>query len=218
MNDQHQTYWDSFYASRSSSEVRVDPSAFAQWVGERESIERPVVEFGFGNARDSLWFARRGNPVKGFDFATSAVRQGQGRADGEGLAAAFQELDLYDQAACNEVAKSIAAIEGEPVIYGRFLIHSLETDGRHNLLDLAATALADGGDIYLEFRTGLDQGEKHLFGDSHFRTYLDPELVSSEVVERGGVMTHSEAGYGLAVYKTEDPHVARLAARFGGGA
>ncbi len=211
---EHQTYWDSFYASRSSSAVPLEPSAFARWVHARLEPGRPVVEFGFGNARDSFWFARQGNPVTGYDFAASAVHQAQGRADAESVDGRFFELDLYDEGGCADVAKAVASIGGRPVVYGRFLIHSLETDGRHNLFDLVKDGLVDGGEVYLEFRTGLDQGQQHLFGDDHFRTYLDPEVVAAELTERGAVIDHLEAGHGLAVYKTEDPHVARIAASF----
>jgi hypothetical protein len=209
---QLQAYWDGFYSSRASSAVPVEPSAFARWVGGRLTHGQPVVEFGFGNARDSLWFARQGHHVTGYDFADSAVDQAQGKAHGEGLRATFSRLDLYDTAEVEVVGKSIAVAEGRPAIYGRFLIHSLEHAGRHNLLDLAATGLADDGDLFLEFRTGLDQATKHAFGEAHYRTYLDPELVVSELEDRGATIVHSESGTGLAVYKTEDPHVARIVA------
>ncbi len=212
----HHEYWDSFYASRASNAVPAAPSAFAEWTEQRLAAEQTLVEFGFGNARDSLWFARQGHAVVGYDFAQTAVHQAQGRADAEDLGASFNTLDLYDAAAVTDAGASIAARDTQPVIYGRFLIHSLEDAGRHHLFDLAAQALRAGGELYLEFRTGQDQGEEHVFGEDHFRVYLDPALVEQEIVDRGGKVTHNEAGYGLAVYKTEDPHVARLVASWAG--
>ncbi len=207
---EHHDYWDSFYATRASTSVPAAPSSFAEWTRARLAEGQPVVEFGFGNARDSLWFAREGHRVLGFDFSETAVRQAQGRADGAQLAGRFEELDLYSSANTADAVKKIKEFGEDPVIYGRFLIHSLEHSGRHNLFDLAAEALPSGGSMYLEFRTGSDRGENHLFGDDHFRIYLDPEDVAREIEERGGRVAHVEAGHGLAVYKTEDPHVARM--------
>jgi hypothetical protein len=212
-SEQYREYWDSFYAGRASS-VPADPSPFAGWVQGRMKPSQPIVELGFGTARDSLWFARQGHSVAGYDFAGSAVARARGLADAEGLAASFNVLDLYDTHAVQVAAKEIRETTPAPAVYGRFLIHSLEESGRANLLDLAAEALAGGGELYLEFRTGQDQGQQHLFGDDHFRVFLDPGIVVAEIEERGGRVTHHEASHGLAVYKTEDPHVARLVARW----
>lgn len=210
----HHAYWDSFYQSRESSSVPEAPSAFAEWVRERLRPDQPVVELGFGTARDSLWFARQGHQVTGYDFAESAVHKAQGAADGHGMDADFAVLDLYDGGAVDSVTQEIVGTTNAPAVYARFLIHSLEDAGRAHLLDLAAKVLTSGGELYLEFRTGQDRGEEHLFGDDHFRVYLDPDTVVREIEQRGGEVMHCEAGHGLAVYKTEDPHVARIVARW----
>jgi len=211
---EHHEYWNSFYSGRASSGVPEEPSAFARWVQERLGPDQPLVELGFGTARDALWFATQGHPVQGFDFAESAVPRAQGEADGQGVSAAFAVLDLYDASGVQVAAKDIRRTTSTPAVYGRFLIHSLEEVGRANLLDLAAEVLAAGGDLYLEFRTGQDRGQQHVFGDDHFRVYLDPDIVVREIEERAGTIVHSEAGHGLAVYKTEDPHVARIVAQW----
>ncbi|WP_156393644.1 MULTISPECIES: class I SAM-dependent methyltransferase [unclassified Nocardioides] len=206
-------YWDGFYDSVASGGVPGEPSAFARWAHERIAPGAPVVELGFGTARDAFFFANSAHPIRAYDFAEAAVRHARERAASEALDAEFDVLDLYDADSVLSAAAQLSALT-EPVVYGRFLIHSLEDHGRTNLLDLAAKALAGGGELLLEFRTGLDAGGTHLFGDDHFRIYLDPDHVAGEIVARGGTITHREAGHGLAVYKTEDPHVARLAATF----
>ena len=100
-------------------------------------------------------------------------------------------------------------------MYGRFLVHSLEDAGRANLIRLAADGPgASGGELFLEFRTGKDLGQEHLFGDDHFRQFIDPMVVELEIEELGGEVTYREEGCGLATYKTEDPHVARIVAHF----
>ena len=161
-----------------------DPSAFATWVAGQLRSEQTIVECGFGNARDSFWFAHHGHAVRGFDFADSAV------AAAQGVAAAEPSMDARFQV----------------------LIHSLEDEGRHNLIELAGSL---SGEMYVEFRTGKDAGQTHLLGDDHYRTYLDPQTVVTEIEARGGVVMVLEQGHGMAVYKSEDPHVARIVATWG---
>lgn len=205
-------YWDAFYASRASADVPEEPSAFARWVRGRLQPADRVLEFGFGTGRDSLWFARQGHPVTGYDFAESAVDAATARAEREGLGASFAMLDLYDRAAVRALGASLSSTDGRAAVYGRFLIHSLEEAGRANFLDLSSVALGGGGNLFLEFRTGKDEGARHLFGDDHFRVYLDPEVVVGEIESRGGRVVTLEQGHGLAVYRSEDPHVARVVA------
>jgi hypothetical protein len=211
---EHRQYWDTFYASRVSADVPVEPSPFAHWVAPSLEAGQLVAEFGFGNARDSLWFALAGHEVMGFDFAHSAVEHAAARAGELGLTATFSELDLYEEVDVKAAADAILERGTPPAIYGRFLIHSLEDAGRQHLLDLASRVLEQGGALFLEFRTGQDKDATHVFGEDHYRHYLDPEVVAQEVRARGGRVTHLESGHGLAPYKTEDPHVARLVARW----
>ena len=213
MSSEHQLYWNSFYGDRVSAQVPTAPSAFAKWVSDLVRPPESIAEFGFGNARDSLWFAAGGYTVLGFDFADSAVAAATVRASEAPGDATFKKLDLYDGDAVAGVQNHLSELHVK-VIYGRFLIHSLEAHGRAALLDLAAVVLRPGGSLYLEFRTGQDASTAHAFGEDHFRTYVDPDLVVAEVEERGGAVTHLATGTGMAVYKTEDPHVARLVARW----
>lgn len=154
--------------------------------------------------------------MRGFDFAESAVTHAQALADEQGLDARFAHLDLYDRAAVDRVAASLSPDSAPRAVYGRFLVHSLEDAGRANLIRFSAAVLGGrgGGQLFLEFRTGKDLGQEHLFGDDHFRQFIDPMVVELEIEDLGGEVTYREEGCGLAVYKTEDPHVARLTAVF----
>ena len=136
-------------------------------------------------------------------------------AERRGLPASFRALDLYDRESVAVVAKRVPEeVTGPKSVYARFLVHSLEDEGRANLMRFAAVVLDDGGELLLEFRTGEDQGKPHIFGDAHFRVYLDPATVVEEVTEHGGSIVEQVTGHGLAVYRTEDPHVARMVARW----
>lgn len=207
-------YWDAFYAERAASLVPDQPSAFAGWALERMGPNQTLVEFGFGTARDSLWFALHGHRVRGFDFAESAVTGARASASKTGVDAGFDVIDLYDRATMKHLMFELRGLSSPPVIYGRFLLHSLTDEGRHNLFDLMAGLEPVGCTFFFEFRTGQDAEAMHLFGDDHFRQFLDPDVVTREIVERGGAVDISVVGTGLATYKTEDPHVARIFGRW----
>jgi hypothetical protein len=211
--DAHRRYWDEFYKSARSADVPPDPSAFAAWTQERLRADQLIVEFGFGTARDALWFLQQGHPVRGYDFAGSAVDAANLHAEALPGDAQFAVLDLSDTSAVDETVAELSGHQQAPAVYGRFLIHSLTDDGRTNLIDLARSL---GGELYVEFRTGKDEGKTHVFGDDHYRTYLDPESVVLEIEARGGRVTTLDQGHGRAVYKSEDPHVARVVADFAG--
>jgi SAM-dependent methyltransferase len=215
IGEQHHDYWDGFYAGAVSARVPDQPSAFARWVDDRLAPGHEVVELGFGTGRDSVFFARQGHSVRGYDFAESAVAHVRRQAEEQALTGRFDVLDLYDDAQVSRVAASLPPTAAPRAVYARFLVHSLEDAGRANLIRLSAAVLGgSGGELFLEFRTGKDLGHEHLFGDDHFRVFIDPATVEQEIEAAGGEVSHHEEGCGLAVYKTEDPHVARLVAHF----
>lgn len=211
----HRDYWDGFYSGSASGRVPEQPSAFAAWVDGQLPAGREVVELGFGTGRDSLFFARQGRPVQGFDFAESAIAHARTRAGEQRVTSRFDVLDLYDDLGVTRVAQTLSSATVIRAVYARFLVHSLEDAGRANLLRFSAEILGGGrGELFLEFRTGKDLGQEHLFGDDHFRQFVDPMTVELEIEALGGQVTYREEGCGLAVYQTEDPHVARLVAHF----
>ena len=210
----HHDYWDHFYAGAVSADVPEEPSDFATWVARRLPAHQPIVEAGFGTARDALWLAGRGHPVLGLDFSENAVAHANDTARRRAVPALFDLLDLGDAAAVRAATRRLVRVRGPRAVYGRFLLHSLEGEGRAHFLGLARRLLLDGGELLLEFRTGLDVGGHHLFGDDHFRAYLDPDAVVAEIEALGGEVVAREEGRGLAVYRSEDPHVARLVATF----
>ncbi len=74
---------------------------------------------------------------------------------------------------------------------------------------LASAVARRGGECWLEFRTAEDAQAPHVFGE-HFRRYLELGEVVAEVEEQGMRVLDSAEGRGMAVYKDEDPWVARL--------
>jgi len=210
-NNGNHDHWWSFYFGRSQETVPTEPSPFARWVHDREPPDSAIVDIGAGTGRDALWFARRQHDVLGLDYIPAATERADRQARDEDLPARFRTLNLYDIRQVLAIGADLAHRDTPPALYGRFLIHALEDAGRHNLWRIASMCLRRGGRFYVEFRTGLDAGAEHEFGE-HFRRYLEPDTVVAEIEAAGGQIEHREAGHGLAVYKQEDPHVCRLVA------
>lgn len=207
----HQSYWDGFYGGVADSAVVQDPSPFATWVAARQEEAGRLIDVGTGTGRDGLWFAANGYQVTGFDYSPPSIALAARRAQEQQVVARFQQLDLYDAEAVQAEARRCASA-GPNTVYARFLVHAIEDAGRANLFAFAREAAA-GGAFYLEFRTGKDAGREHVFGE-HFRLYLDAQQVIDELEELDAQVFVHEEGHGLAVYRDEDPHVARLGVRW----
>lgn len=207
----HRSHWDEFYGGVADSAVVQDPSPFAMWVHAQEGAGGRLIDVGTGTGRDGLWFAAHGYEVLGFDYSPASIALATRRADEQQANARFEELDLYDRYAVGLAARRSRG-PGPTTAYARFMVHAIEDAGRANLFDFAREVTA-GKVFYLEFRTGKDAGKEHVFGE-HFRLYLDGQQVVDELEALGARLLHHEEGHGLAVYRDEDPHVARLAVRW----
>ena len=213
-------YWDAFYAGRAAQDVPPGCSAFAEWVSGSAVARQRGRGVRLRDARDSFHFAGLGHRL--LRASTSP------RAPSTRLRCARsprrRRATTSPSRSPSSTSTSASPPSGWPTswsehqvdaVYGRFLLHSLEEEGRANLFDLASRVLSGrSGELLVEFRTGQDAGHQHLFGDDHYRAYLDPDAVVAELQRRGGRIDELVTGHGLAVYKSEDPHVARIAASF----
>jgi len=206
-HNMHRDYWTRFYANRATSFVPDEPSSFARWVLPQLSQD-VLVEIGSGTGRDGLWLAAQGKKVLGYDYAEPAVDMANAIAAERSLPAEFRVGNLYDVDDVAQVVGDVAA--QHPDVYARFLLHSLEADGRKNLFALLAGLLGEnGGRAYLEFRTDADAELPHVLED-HYRAYLPMSEVIALAEQAGLRSVYDLTGRGLAPYRDEDPVVGRL--------
>ena len=66
------SYWNNFYAGKFDIAI---PSQFCVLVATEADKSRPVVEFGCGNGRDSIYLARHGFTVFAGDLSKQAVKK-----------------------------------------------------------------------------------------------------------------------------------------------
>ncbi len=212
--DAKRAYWDEFYASSRLRDVPEEPTKFARWVRKRIEPATRIVELGCGSGRDTLWFASKGYDVEAFDFASSAVARVRAAAAAFGRTIPVRELDLSRHDDVHDAAQAVLAAGAPRVVYARFLLHSLDECGQAGLFQFAATVLRSGGLLFLEFRARQDEAGLHLFGDDHFRTYPKVEDVVAAIESHGGQVLKAKTRQGWAPYRTEDPFVTRVIARW----
>jgi SAM-dependent methyltransferase len=208
----HEPYWELFYSTK-ASKVPAEPSSFARWVAAQEPRPTSLLDVGSGTGRDSLWLSGEGMEVLGCDYSQAAVSFAAERAAEQGREAQFRLLNLYEVRQLLVVGAVLARERRTDAVYARFLVHALEDDGRRNLWRFARSVLAPTrGRIYLEFRT---EATEHEFGE-HYRHFVQPDVVGSELAEHGFTVEHCENRHGLAVHRSEDPRVCRMVAKLEG--
>ncbi len=206
----HRKRWDAFNASRGKRLLK-NPSPFARWVNSEFASASTLVDAGCGGGRDTRLFARTGRPVIGVDYSLGAVLRANRWAARRAPNASFELLNFYDTRAALAMGARLSRHDHPLDLYARFVLHALEDRGRANFWRMASMALRGGGRLFVEFRTERDRRNSHVFG-THFRRYLDPDLVVAEIEAIGGRVVHQEAGTGLAPFRSEDPHVCRIVA------
>jgi SAM-dependent methyltransferase len=203
-------HWFPFYESSEAANVPSTPSPFARWFAEQEHTGL-VVDVGCGTGRDSLWLAGQGFAVRGLDYAPPAVALARQAAAERAVDARFDVLNLYDSRHVLAMGATLSHTEGPVFLYGRFLLHALTDLGRKHLWLLARMSMRNGRRFYLEFRAAAPHLPEFEFGE-HYRQHLNPDRIAEEIERMGGQIEDRVDGYGLAVYKNEDPYVSRMVA------
>jgi SAM-dependent methyltransferase len=177
------------------------------------------VEFGCGNGRDSVFFARAGHTVFGCDMSRAGIATAQKGAIAAGAGdCRFFPLDISQPDEIDaffarpELAEAIRA-ERQLLIYMRFFLHAITEQAERTLFTALRRNIPREYRIAAEFRTDQDCNTEKAHTVEHFRRYIRPnDLIARMTSEYGLVVNSTESGYGLSVYRTEDPHLCRVLA------
>lgn len=196
-------HWTRFYQGKTTPPM---PSPFAQFAATQipASIRR-VVDLGCGNARDTLAVAG-GRKVLGVDYSPSAIEHNR-RLNSDLVS--FARADVSKVRSLTRALSQFLSVE--PVaVYSRFFIHAIDIHAESVLLRFLKRNLLPGSMLLLEFRTDKDAQTKKEFGE-HYRRFVDPKAFAQRI-KSGGYFSvvYERQGHGMAVYKDEDPHVARM--------
>jgi SAM-dependent methyltransferase len=202
-------YWDSYYRERN---VPTFPSQFAVFALSQAPDVRTVIEFGCGNGRDAFFFVRQGMRVIGIDRSAEAISQCSNACLGKN-GSAFFKADVGDPGyeAFWEAFDTIP--RGRILVYCRFFIHAINDREEGAFLKLVFDILSKREGVFMaEFRTQKDRDQNKIAPD-HYRRFRDPIAFSLAAAKAGLHCDYFVEGFGMANYKQEDAHVARLILR-----
>jgi len=200
-------YWNSYYADHPED----TPSPFAQYVMERYLKDRRgyLVDFGCGNGRDSLYFAKNGLCVLGMDASGVAVEQLKKRSgkNPRFIAGDFSSY-RYD--------------EGSPdFVYCRFSIHAIDAEQQAQFLQNAEDCLGAGSILMIEVRSvndalygkGTAAGKNAFIYGGHYRRFIEIPELQADLILSGFNILEAEESTDFAPYNGESPSVIRIIAK-----
>jgi len=204
-------YWNDFYSRFNISH----PSQFCVMTAIETDQSVPVVEFGCGNGRDSIYLATHGRTVYGCDLSAPAIEANAAKSkDVSGV-----EFAVVDASCATQVGAIVAKARGPPadasrvVVYTRFFLHSIDQAQEDKFLAALSSALVAGDKLYFEFRCKMDEALEKVHGKDHYRRYVDTPAMLEGLVKLGFAVEYEITGRGMAKYKQEDPYVSRVIAR-----
>ena len=203
-------YWNSFYSRFNISH----PSQFCVMTAIEVDSACPIVEFGCGNGRDSIYLATHGFTVYGCDLSAPAIEQNAAKSkDVPNI-----EFVVVDAASAQQVQgvidKARAASEVDNVnIYTRFFLHSVDETQEAKFFAALSSAMVAGDKLYFEFRSAMDESLDKVHGKEHYRRYIQTPDMMEDLGKLGFDVTYECTGQGMAKYKEEDPFVSRLIAK-----
>jgi len=200
-------YWNSFY-SKWSIDI---PSQFCVLTATEAGQERPIVEFGCGNGRDSIYLSTQGFRVYATDLSQEAITKNKEKIS-ESDRLSFSVCDCTDSAQVglliNKARKSVDG--GNITVYTRFFLHSIDDNQEKQFFEALALGLVPGDRLYMEFRCAEDEDLDKVHGKGHYRRYINtPDLVSF-IKGLGFDTLYERTGQGMAKFKSEDPFVSRI--------
>lgn len=207
---EHPSYWNDFYRRGHAAAPRL-PSQFAAFaLGEMLTPDSPtgqidgVIEFGCGNGRDSQLFAAHGLSVMGLDESIEAI--GLCRTAGLPVHARFECCAAGHS---RDVIEAFTEQHSRVAVYARFFLHAISEEDERCLLALLQATLPEGAPLFLEYRTTADADQHKIFGESHYRRYLDHRATLARIAASGFAVVYEIEGRGLAKYREEDALVGR---------
>jgi len=215
---QENSYWNSFY----SKFALAIPSQFCVLTAtEVNKSDQPIVEFGCGNGRDSMYLASQGFNVYACDLSKEAIDYNQTKskehldANVHAGSIEFWSVDATNRKQVESIIDQARAQgnTGNVTIYSRFFMHSIDEVQEDLFLDALSATLVEGDEIHSEYRSKEDEALPKVYGKGHYRRYIDTPALVQKLQSKGFDTVYEITGRGMAKYKNEDPFVIRIIVR-----
>ena len=209
-------YWGAYYGKK---EAPVLPSQFALFVAnEIATGELPPVgtifDIGCGNGRDALFFLQLGYQVRGLDASDAGIAACRQRLELTGPELAGRGAFIAGPADATQSWAALGqSVGGDSVlVYARFFFHAIDEAAELAVLENAVALIkARGGAFCAEFRTPADRDAAKVTPE-HYRRFIDLDGFAERVAASGLKPLWQAEGRGMAKYRQDDAHVARLIA------
>lgn len=200
------TFWENYYASHREP---AKCSFFAKFVRPFLQKNKRMLEFGCGNARDSIYFAEQGIDILAIDQCSNEL---------DFLTERFSDLASLNFQAADMTR--LPTMEAFDYLYSRFTIHAIDKKGEERLITWAAKNIKQNGLFFIEVRSVKDdlfgKGEPladNAFFTDHYRRFIIIEELETLLVNKGFRILYSLESNGLAQYRDRDPIVIRIIAQ-----
>ena len=184
--EQSADYWNGYYSDKAAAVAApAIPSQFAAFVlGSLEGIDH-IVEFGCGNGRDSLFFARQGFKVTGVDASEAAISGCTEQAAKQSVPARFLAATLgVDDIPAMVWGGSMPNDLRGTVLYARFFLHAVPESAEDAFFVIAGSLAQRGAAVAVEFRTDRDEKQEKVT-PQHYRRFINPLAFHTKSVVAG---------------------------------
>ncbi len=206
------SYWNDYYEDVLSTSALNLPSQFGVFVaGELDDTIDTIVDFGCGTGRDSFMFLSQGYSVVGLDASESAIKDCKTHLE-EKYRAASKRARFARHIVGSDSASTILDVGANArsiAVYARFFLHAIDEDGETAFFDTVRSLGKSIGLLALEFRTERDAPQAKITPE-HYRRFIRPETVIEKGLLSGFRVEYFIEGFGLAKFRGDDAHVARL--------
>lgn len=204
-------YWDAYYAHR-GGRWPMPPSQFSVFVvGETAENVNTVVDIGCGDGRDSFFFLSSGYRVVSIDASAAAIEGCRAslavRNEEWASRAHFAHVPIGHATA--DALKHLLPNDNPVLVYARFFLHAVDEETETDLFRALATIRNKVAVVALEFRTDRDRHQMKATPD-HYRRFIRPTDVVERAALAGYQLDYCVEGFGMAKYRHEDAHVARI--------
>lgn len=206
--NKEKNYWDSFYDGFSFD----IPSQFCTLTATEVCKKTAIVEFGCGNGRDSIFFARHGYSITAMDLSSEAIKKNLEKTSNmKGIN--FLQGDVVDHKSVTQAINTTRTKKEESlVVYSRFFLHTLNQPQEDSFISSLDQILIKGDKLYFEFRSKEDASIDKVYGE-HYRRFIDNDkFVENIEVKHNFDIEYNITGQGMAKYNAEDPFVTRIIA------
>ena len=199
-------YWNNFYGGKK----KFRESSFARFVlkkiKKRKNLK--IIDIGCGNGRDSFFFSKKKFYVTGIDISNKAIKENM---TNENKYLKFLRFDIEK----NKLNKKF------DIIYIRFFLHAINTNGEKNLLNLIKNISKKGSLVFFEFRNWRDTifGKSKIYKNNeiiefekgHYRRIIDPKVFIQLFLKKiKSKLLYFKSSKNLSIVKKDNPNLSRI--------